>query len=131
MPVATTTAKGLMSAADKKYGVRYLSVNKNSVFKIAEAEYTYEIINVAIFASSGSSPCCFLINGRRENNGLNIRVKALNYVTGSVKLYQKGLSLYIYNVNIHDQLEGFYFSSWGFEQVGNIIDDTYTEIPIE
>ena len=131
MPVATATTKGLMSAADKKYGVRYLSVNKNSVFKIAEAKYEYEIINVAIFASSGVYPCCILINGRCENDELNINVKALHYVTGTIKLYQKGLSLYVYNVNPHDQLEGFYFSSWGFEEVGNIIDDTYTEISIK
>ena len=129
MPVATTIANGLMSATDKKYGVRYLNIAPKKAFKIFECKNSYEIVTVIIFASSGAFPFNLIINGRREETFNNFKLRVIDK-TPQVKLYVKGKSYFVCNVNKNDYLQGFYFSSWGYEYVGDI-DDTYTEIPIE
>lgn len=129
MPVATTTAKGLMSATDKKYAVRYLNIPPQKAFKILETIQKFEIYNIIIFASSGASPFNLIINGRYEETFNNPKFRVIDN-TPQVKLYNKDKSYFIYNANVNDYMQGFYFSSWGYEYVGSI-DDTYTEINIE
>lgn len=129
MPVATTIANGLMSAKDKKYGAIYLNIPPKKAFKIFEYKNSYEITNVIIIASSGAAPFNLFINGRHEETFNNFKFRVIDN-TPNVKLYKKDNSFFICNVNVNDYLQGFYFSSWGYEYVGSI-DDTYTEIKIE
>ena len=85
--MATTTKKGLMSAADKKYGIQYVNFPKKQSRKILQVEGDYLQFVCVGFLLSGSSPFNFILSGRSEtNNRFNFNLGKIND-GGSIKIY--------------------------------------------
>ena len=131
MPVATTLAKGLMSATDKKYGLYFESLtNKNHpCYKFGESKKWQRNIGLVLFTLNVESNFVLF----RTNQTDKIFSAYVDKIIGArpyLSFFTKDNVLYLrieYTAGGNNPL--YILSGIGVEYIGdNVIDDTYTEI---
>ena len=131
MPVATTLAKGLMSATDKKYGLYFERLtNKNHpCYKFGESKEWQRNIGFVLFTLNGRIDfVAFSTN--QTNSSFTANVEAIHGERNFLSFFTKDNVLYLrigYTAGGNNPL--YILSGIGVEYIGdNVIDDTYTEI---
>ena len=127
MPVATESSKGLMSANDKKYGIQFINLPKNSARKIIQINNAYSQFIVIGFLVTGPFPINFIFSGRSEANNTiyGYHYEKIN-IHNYFNLYKKENCFYIENKSPNDGCTGFLISTQTIGTENINIDDSFT-----
>ena len=133
MPVATAAANGLMSADDKKLGFNSYKIGTqtNPCFKIP-GKLWMRICGLALLSLNGKVQfVCFSFY--KQSSSVITEVCQMCGSESYMTFYHDGENFYIKVIarNSYDSTL-YILSSNGSEYIGNdVINDTFTEVPIE
>lgn len=133
MPVATVEKNGLMSAMDKKYLQRYINDGTHLIL-IAELDVNidWQRSQQLISGNTAGSVVFMSVSIFTQNDkDLYVNFSFIGKGYG-LKFYKKGGNVYIKANSSSQPFAGFIWSTSTIKITDiTVIDDTYTEIPIE
>lgn len=133
MPVATTTAKGLMSATDKKHGINYFYISGGTLIKLCTSSSTlWKRSGGFVLISVGNDIGMFVFTIQKNTNGYDVKIKSVADLAQANFFRQENDLYFYFNTNTGTHANVFGISKDSFTNMGAVTpDDTYTEIPIE